>query len=207
MLSLNDMTALMTQIHLVDGYLNTLPSDSAQRVIEPLYAQEYSKFELDSTSFKANVAYFLGNPDQAKLMYEQIQKNFTDLDKVYMREDSLRFAHSNDSINRVAHFHKLRDDMHKLILEKQDSSLSLNYSSYGRIFLRKIRLPEQLIIQANPEVVIPVVKDSVALDSTSKAAEIAKNIKAQKLKVDSAKIVESPVGPANRVKPRLKKIN
>ena len=54
----SQMTELLTEVHLLDGYLQTLPIDSAQKVIDTLYSQLLSRYQLDSVSFERNVNYY-----------------------------------------------------------------------------------------------------------------------------------------------------
>ncbi|VTQ02327.1 DUF4296 domain-containing protein [Sphingobacterium daejeonense] len=58
----DDMVELMTDVHILDGYISNIPVDSAKKVIDPLYEELFAKYGLDSTSFNKNVNFYFGDP-------------------------------------------------------------------------------------------------------------------------------------------------
>ncbi|HLS94638.1 uncharacterized protein DUF4296 [Sphingobacterium allocomposti] len=134
------MVDLMTEVHLVDGYLNTLPLDSTRRVVESLYAEVFRKFKVDSTQFKQNVAYYLGDPVLSKELYVTINKKLMDYDNAYRVADSVRNAKIADSVRVVQRFIKLKDAAHKLILQVQKDTIPLTPTLYRTEFMDRVGL-------------------------------------------------------------------
>jgi|SRR5690606_19644424 len=148
------MVELMTEVHTIDGYLNTLPIDSSRRVIDGLYGQVFAKYNLDSISFQQNVSYYLGNAVKAKGIYAEITKKLRDYENVYRKEDSLRNVVLSDSIRRVNYFEKQKEEAHKLIFEYPKDTVAYNHldafaSVMGRLGIR--------VDNPKPSVAIPSV--------------------------------------------------
>ena len=134
-LSEKTMVDLMTDVHLVDGYLNTLPVDSTRKVIGSLYEEVFEKYGIDSAKFKHNIAYYLGNPIVSKELYTQVTKKINGYEDDYRRADSLRNAWVSDSIRVVQRFERLKDDARRLILEVQVDTIPLTYRVHQNDFM------------------------------------------------------------------------
>ena len=108
------MAELMTQVHLIDGYISNLPSDSSRKVMIPLYQQLFQQYDLDSASFTKNLDYYLGNPALTEDAYQDVLSNLEQREADYLREDSVKHAIMQDSIRRVTFFRRkirLSEDM------------------------------------------------------------------------------------------------
>lgn len=103
----DDMIDLLVDVHLTDGYLNTLQVDSARKVINPLYAHLFDTYNLDSLEFEENLRYYLSNPIQAEKMYTIINSRINTINTDLMRQDSIQDAHVRDSIRREERWRSL----------------------------------------------------------------------------------------------------
>ena len=139
-LSQKTMIDLMTDIHLVDGYLNTLAVDSTRKVIDGLYAEVFAKYDIDSATFKTNLAYYLGNPVLSKDMYAEVTKRLNGYEADYRRADSLSNAMRRDSMQVVQRFRRLQEAARKLILEVELDTVPLNFYAYQKEFMAKSSL-------------------------------------------------------------------
>lgn len=152
MLSERTMVDLMTDVHLVDGYLNTLPVDSTRKTIESLYEKVFEKYGIDSVTFNANVAHYLGNPVLSKDLYAEVTKKLNAYEDGYRRADSLRNAHTSDSIRVVQRYQRLKEAARKLILEVQVDTIPLTYRISQKDFMERAGLNAVTIYQ--PSIII-----------------------------------------------------
>ncbi|WP_165793039.1 DUF4296 domain-containing protein [Sphingobacterium haloxyli] len=134
-LSEKTMVDLMTDVHLVDGYLNTLQVDSTRKVIDGLYDGIFEKYGIDSITFKANISYYLGNPILSKEMYAEVTKKLNTYEEDYRRTDSLKNTRISDSIRVVRRYERLKEDARKLILDVQVDTLPFTYGVYQKEFM------------------------------------------------------------------------
>jgi len=117
------MADLLTEVHLLDGYLNTLPFDSSRRVIDGLYGRLFEKYGIDSVSFRENVSHYLGNPLVSKELYVDVTKKLKEFDRQLHVEDSLRIVFVTDSARRANHYRKLWEESQKLLFEQPSDTL------------------------------------------------------------------------------------
>lgn len=167
-LSEKTMVNLMTDVHLVDGYLNTLSTDSTRKVIDGLYEQVFEKYDIDSTTFKTNVTYYLSNPIISTDIYEQVTKNLNVYEADYRRTDSLRNARMSDSVSVAQRYERLKDAAHKLILDVHVDTIPLTYPVHQKDFLDgaglymiQIYQPKALVSEKDSSDRSNVHKDSV----------------------------------------------
>lgn len=67
------MQQVLIDIHLVDGYISTLPGiDTAKKVGSSYYKGVYDKFEIDSALYNNSLNYYYKHPDIMKKMYDSI---------------------------------------------------------------------------------------------------------------------------------------
>ncbi|TDQ79960.1 DUF4296 domain-containing protein [Sphingobacterium yanglingense] len=139
-LSEKEMTELMTEVSLIDAYLNTLPIDSGRKVMPVLYNHAFEKFKLDSVSFVQNLDYYLGNPLLTEKIYTNINTALAEEDKVYQREDSIRNAVVQDSMQRVMRLQRYTAMMKEMISNVHRDTTSYTYVLSGTDFLTKAEL-------------------------------------------------------------------
>lgn len=126
-LSEKQMIELLTEVHLIDGYLNTLPIDSSRKVINALYEQVFAKYRIDSATFQQNVLYYLGNPVASKELYASITTKLQGFERELHQEDSIRTAFVTDSVRRVNYYLKLEEESRRLIFEYPKDTLPYDY--------------------------------------------------------------------------------
>jgi hypothetical protein len=97
------ITEILTEVALVDGYLNTLPTDSSKRVIPVLYQRIFDEYKLDSATFVKNLDYYYGDPNLTEKIYTVIGKNLGVYERELQVEDSVRMVRYTDSMNIVNH--------------------------------------------------------------------------------------------------------
>jgi Domain of unknown function (DUF4296) len=67
------MQQVLIDIHLVDGYISTLPSlDTAKKVGSSFYKGIYKKYDIDSAIYNTSINYYYKHPDLMKKMYDSI---------------------------------------------------------------------------------------------------------------------------------------
>ena len=67
------MQQVLIDIHLVDGYVSTLPGiDTAKKVGSSYYKGIYDKFKIDSALYNNSLNYYYKHPDVMKKMYDSI---------------------------------------------------------------------------------------------------------------------------------------
>jgi hypothetical protein len=77
-LSKEKMAALMVDVHLLDGYLTTLPIDSATRYIHSYYQGVFRNHKIDSIQFEQNLRYYAEHPQDLDKVYEMINNQMND---------------------------------------------------------------------------------------------------------------------------------
>ncbi len=139
-LSEKEMTELMTEVSLIDAYLNTLPIDSGRKVMPVLYNHAFEKFKLDSVSFVQNLDYYLGSPLLTEKIYTNINTVLSEKDKVYQREDSIRNAVVQDSMRQVMRLQRYTATMKEMISNVHRDTTAYTYVLSGTDFLTKAEL-------------------------------------------------------------------
>ena len=134
----NTMVEMMTEVHLVDGYLSTLSIDSSRKVINSLYGHIFDKYQIDSVGFQRNVDYYLGNPTLSKKLYSTITQTISNKDIEFRRADSTIQAQLNDSIQRVQYYTKLAEESRTLILNVKKDTLPLSFEKYHHNFISRV---------------------------------------------------------------------
>lgn len=193
-LSEKTMTDLMTDVHLVDGYLNTLPVDSTRKVIDGLYEEVFEKYGIDSVQFKANIAYYLGNPIVSKELYGEVTKKLNAYENDYRRMDSLKNAHTADSIRVVQRYQRLKEAARKLILDVQVDTIPLTYAVHQKDFMERAGL--NAINTYQPPLVTP--QNDSAEEPSETDGEGAVQVSEEQ---EEVKPVTNPTGPRSTIPP------
>ena len=96
------MTNLLTDIHVVDGSMyNVLQMpDSLYKYGTDKYLNVFKKYHIDSVQFKKSFKYYTMNPEKLAIMYEQIAKN------IKQKSDSL----NKINLDKIAKDNKRRTD-------------------------------------------------------------------------------------------------
>ena len=150
-----DFLKVLTEIYITDAYLSTLNSDSAKRVIFPLYDNTFRKYDLDSTSFKKNLSFYGSDAEVMNKIYEEVGKNLKNMNDGYIktdqvrmdsirRKDSIQNAHFQDSLTRINDFKELYESQKKLILNYKQDSVKWDYKKAAQEFYNKSGLKGNL---------------------------------------------------------------
>lgn len=146
------MIALLSEVHLLDGYLQTLYIDSAKKIMDTMYYQLLSKYGLDSVSFSNNVEHYYSNPVKTEKMYEKIQENLNTYQLEFTRQDSIQHARERDSLNRVDRYRTLLNFQKDLWSFNPDTAYVFNRDDY----IRSLYLPSGLLyLWQNSNVPVP----------------------------------------------------
>lgn len=128
------MSEILTEVSLIDGYLNSLPTDSARKVMPVLYGKVFERFKLDSALFIRNVDYYYGNPELTEKVYKKVQENLSQYERVARVEDSVRTAFVQDSINRINYMQRLYSNLQNLRYYYKGDDKIQNYIDYSKQF-------------------------------------------------------------------------
>jgi len=160
------MVDLLTEVHLLDGYLNTLSFDSSRRVIDGLYDRLFEKYGIDSVSFRENVSHYLGNPLVSKELYVDVTKNLKEFDRQLRVEDSLRTVFVTDSARRANHYRKLWEESQKRLFEQPADTLPYDpFAAFWKM-MDALNIPVRKPKTGLPERILPKEKTPLLLDSS-----------------------------------------
>lgn len=120
------MAEVMSEVHILDGYISNMPTDSAKRVIDSLYSQLWMRYGLDSVSFTRNVDYYLGNPVLAQRTYDLVVENLEHEEKIFMRQDSLRHAVRQDSLRHIERLTRQADLTKRMIVNAASDTVEIS---------------------------------------------------------------------------------
>ena len=115
------MTNLLTDIHIVDGglYSVTQMPDSLYKYGADKYLMVFKKYHTDSIQFKESFKYYTTNPEKLATMYEQIAKN------IKQKSDSL----NKINLDKIAKDNKRRtDSLNKLPKQAQPKPAATSQS-------------------------------------------------------------------------------
>lgn len=185
-LSEKQMTALLTEVHLLDGYLQTLQIDSAKKVMDGLYGELLAKYNLDSTSFAKNVDYYYMDPVKTEEMYDKIQQTLNSYQDTYTRHDSIRYAHERDSLNRVSRYRTRLEFQENLWVFEPDTAYVFDRSEY---FRQQYRPTGLLFLWQNTNIPMPARSQS----TPTSPERITKPVGRSPLRRDPDVIEDRPV--------------
>ena len=185
LLSESKMVDLLVEVHLIDGYLNTIQIDSSRKIIGGLYAQVFTKYGIDSVAFKANMDYYLSKPDVSEKVYKQVNDRLMVYENGYRTDDSLRNVFVSDSLRRQQRFIRMRDDAIRLIMDVPQNPAPLDYKAYRDQFVQQLDMglnvyglvvplmtqPEQ-VVTPNVEQAKPLEELAPALVDTTTRGEM-----------------------------------
>lgn len=167
-LSEQKMTDLLTEVSLIDAYLNTLPIDSGRKMMPVLYSNLFEQFDIDSALYVKNMDYYYGNPILTDKIYTEIQKKLFTYEKTYRTEDSLRNIVINDSVRLASRRQRLQADQNRLIRGYYPDNRELDIRERSIAFFNDIDLQVNaygLQIPAIPQDPIVVLEDPIMQDS------------------------------------------
>lgn len=106
------MANVLTDLHLIEGYLVSIPHDSMRQVARQYYQSLYDKYGTDSVGLYNSIEYYSNDPAVLNNMYKTVEYRLQKLEKEEQDKseaiiraqfvaDSVRNAHVMDSIRRV----------------------------------------------------------------------------------------------------------
>lgn len=170
------MTELMTEVSLIDGYLNTLPIDSGKRVMPVLYENLFNQFQIDSTIFLQNLHFYLGNPKLTEQIYTKVGDNLKTYENDYRIEDSVRNVFMQDSLRRVSRIQTEVSIMKNLILNFQMDSTEFKYLENANHFYNKLHLQMNVYGVQTPIIASPQVSPTAETLPTEVSVEELKPV-------------------------------
>jgi len=86
------MERVLYDIHMVDGYINTMSKpDSARRISAAFYKGVYKKHGIDSATYSRSMDYYYKHPQVLSDMYEHIKKKL-EATKTYLNKPPVKKA-------------------------------------------------------------------------------------------------------------------
>ncbi|MGJ1430508.1 DUF4296 domain-containing protein [Sphingobacterium spiritivorum] len=139
-LSRSKMTDILVEVHLIDGYLNTLSADSSRRIIDGYYQQAFTNYGTDSATFNRSMKYYSEDPILMGEVYDKVSARLMKMDQEYSKIDSVRNAGIQDSVRRVTHLQTLASKAHDLIMNVPKEISKLTYEAYRESFITEAGL-------------------------------------------------------------------
>lgn len=107
------MTGVLTDLHLLEGYLVSMQQDSMRLVAKQYYQAFYDRHDIDSATLYQSISYYSSKPAVLNTIYAEVQQGLEALEKeeqdkenAKIRErytiDSLESARLRDSTQRIA---------------------------------------------------------------------------------------------------------
>jgi hypothetical protein len=116
-----EMEKILYDIHLVDGYVNYIPTpDSAKKVSAPYFTGIFKKYGIDSATHARSMAYYYKNPDQFLKIYENIGKRLANA-KTKVSELAVKEAKLEEAKVKKQEIKKLDSSKKLDVLKKVDS--------------------------------------------------------------------------------------
>lgn len=141
----DEMIALLTDVHVADGYINSIPVDSATKISPVLYSSILAKHHTDSVQFAKSLNWYTLHPHLLQDLYKTVSANLDTLQKI---EERRRAAEERMKAKKVAEQEKkrakqVRDSINlekkRLINKKKDSILRVMKKRIDTAKTRKIK--------------------------------------------------------------------
>ncbi len=184
-LSDKEMSELMTEVYILDSYLNNLPADSGRKVMPVLYQQLFDKFDMDSTVFTKNLDYYYGNPVELEKVNTRVKDVLGRYEKEALRTDSIEQAHIRDSTNRVLRLQQWAGEMKRLIVEVYLDTTEYTFGMNNSVFFQHV--PVQV---HRHELIKPMSKEHLEAESSAEKDENDTPVVVDSTLIDSTKRVE-----------------
>lgn len=184
------MAEVMSEVHILDGYISNMPSDSAKRVIQPLYEQLLGKHGLDSISFTKNVDYYFGNPALTQHTYDRVIKKLEEQERLFLSRDSLTHALTQDSLRRVTRLMQRADLATRRLLNAGEDTTELTIAERTRRLYETSgmeRLWENhLLRQPDSLATLQMKEQTDALDEPKPTAEPQEKVEPDTIRPDTS---------------------
>jgi hypothetical protein len=178
-----EMTDILFDMHIADGYMNTVYSHLSQKQANP-YTSIYKKYNIDSVQFRHNLEYYSEQPQVFQDIYAEISKRLHSTEKSIIEEeskkqlailklDSIKTQRKKDSLNlrkrdSILFFNGKRDlfiSVDSLRKSQLSDSLYRLQDSIFRPIINEQRRWEMIFLYFNKSNFNPLLKSSTN-DST-----------------------------------------
>ena len=189
-LSEEKMSKLMTDVSLIDGYLNSLPIDSGKRVMPVLYDKVFKQYEIDSATFILNLDYYLGNPQLTEKIYKVVGVNLTNYDQDLAFKDSVRNAFVQDSIQKIDRIREDNSFVRNMILSYHRDSSAYTYQQNAQQYFHHLKFN------------VNAYGTQIPLQSIPNAAEVPPAVSTETTPEDIKPLEENrPIQPGQELQP------
>ncbi len=113
--------ALLTDIHLVDGYVSTSLGETSQIEGLVLFKSVFTKYHTDSATFAKSLRYYTNRPKELKEIYAAVTTN---IDKILKHEQKLSAEEQrrNQLIMRREAEKRKQDSLKQVMLKKEKAT-------------------------------------------------------------------------------------
>lgn len=119
-LARENMVNLLTDMHVVDGYANTLPTDSLTRKTYPLYRSVFKKYNTDSINFRRSIDFYTRRPEELKQIYVSVTTKLENMQKAEQKRlDDIRKREEKARQDSIKKIEKVRQDSIKKVNDKK----------------------------------------------------------------------------------------
>jgi len=186
-ISRNKFVDALTEIQLIDSYLNILPIDSARKVMLPLYQVTFDKYGLDSVSFRKNLDYYGKDAEVMSAIYKKVEDNLTKENKFYAdierkKQDSIRTRdsilnmHIQDSTNRVMRAQQAYQDRIAALIHYTPSKVKLSFKEASSMFNRNFQMKTGISLDGYLMNQLSIGNSTLPIDASSPAKDPASQL-------------------------------
>lgn len=157
-----NIAAVLTDLHLADGYTSSLYGDSTNLKVARVYKALYKKHNTDSVGLRKSLVYYSERPEELEIIYKQVETNLSDIEKADrkrtedLEKEALRISLAEEAIR-----------MDKIKFTSDSLKMLEGTYDFG---LQSYRSPieDYLILEDLPDVkkllkIKPAVKDSLKI--------------------------------------------
>jgi hypothetical protein len=191
-LSKSKMTDILVEVHVIDGYLNTLNIDSSRKIMDGYYQQAFKKFDTDSATFNRSMKAYAEDPLLMTDVYTKVNDRLLKMEKDYNQIDSIRNVTMQDSLNRVSRLMIQAQKARDLILNVQLDSTKVDHKLSMTYFLNEAGLGalSERSFYTPPAVVTPATVTSPAEKVDVQPVE---SLRQQEIKPDTTRAQVIPI--------------
>ena len=92
LISMDKITAIISDILLIEGMINTTPEDSNKvRMLNIYYHDLFKRYNITKEEFQNNIDYYISNEDDAVKVFNEIEIKLKGIEKEYLGDESTEF--------------------------------------------------------------------------------------------------------------------
>ncbi|QNL49887.1 DUF4296 domain-containing protein [Olivibacter sp. SDN3] len=122
--SQKEMVSLLSDFHLAEGYIYSLPQDSSRLLANKYYQAVFDKYGVDSASFHKSLIYYSQDPQTLNGIYAQVEQHLQQMQTTEqgIRDAKTREIYIADSIKNAA----VQDSVLRIKADSLDWQLTKN---------------------------------------------------------------------------------